>query len=453
METSHRHKDPAVQREFERLRNKSNVASTTAVAQVQGSGGASKPSGGTQQQTPLRVKYNTTTTVVPNTTVLDFIDTATITWSITRAGTTGEIRANADGILPDGSLDQTLRNTGDFPKDWVPSSRLMTRWDSAQASYSDVQGTVEAKGLSGDEVPTMYVKNINTSNDTGGYGQKSGTAIFAVSSAASGTASFSMTIDSINTANNGIAVHGTSNNGIGIKGVSDVGYGTFGISDSAPGAYGESNTGIGVYGISTANAGVYGRTTGGMIAINASNTSGTTGSTAVYAQSSGVSTYGVWAESANNTCISIYGTNAGGTAAIGVSGNTTGTDSIGVKGVSDGTDGFGVYGIANGADGFAGYFRSYGSGGVGVAGVNIGTGGIGGSFNGTVSGLTAESATGKAIDAFGGIYVDTSYYVNGVQVVTAQQAAVADATGTLASVTAQLNDLLAKLRTHGLIAT
>lgn len=42
--------------------------------------------------------------------------------------------------------------------------------------------------------------------------------------------------------------------------------------------------------------------------------------------------------------------------------------------------------------------------------------------------------------------------VNGTQVVTAQQAAVADATGA-GDVVAQLNALLARLRTHGLIAT
>lgn len=42
--------------------------------------------------------------------------------------------------------------------------------------------------------------------------------------------------------------------------------------------------------------------------------------------------------------------------------------------------------------------------------------------------------------------------VNGTQVLTAQQAAVADATDA-ASTTARLNDLLARLRTHGIIAT
>lgn len=43
--------------------------------------------------------------------------------------------------------------------------------------------------------------------------------------------------------------------------------------------------------------------------------------------------------------------------------------------------------------------------------------------------------------------------INGLQVVSDQQPAIADAALTLASVQAQLNALLATLRTHGLIAT
>jgi hypothetical protein len=59
----------------------------------------------------------------------------------------------------------------------------------------------------------------------------------------------------------------------------------------------------------------------------------------------------------------------------------------------------------------------------------------------------------NAGDTDGGkINAGHSYLVNGTKVVGAQGAAVADATGA-GDVVAQLNSLLAKLRTHGLIAT
>jgi hypothetical protein len=59
----------------------------------------------------------------------------------------------------------------------------------------------------------------------------------------------------------------------------------------------------------------------------------------------------------------------------------------------------------------------------------------------------------NAGDTDGGkINAGHSYLVNGAKVVGAQGAAVADATGA-GDVVAQLNSLLAKLRTHGLIAT
>ena len=51
------------------------------------------------------------------------------------------------------------------------------------------------------------------------------------------------------------------------------------------------------------------------------------------------------------------------------------------------------------------------------------------------------------------IYISDKIYVGGTQVISSQQATVADASANIASVTAQLNSLLAKLRTHGLIDT
>jgi hypothetical protein len=64
--------------------------------------------------------------------------------------------------------------------------------------------------------------------------------------------------------------------------------------------------------------------------------------------------------------------------------------------------------------------------------------------NGTYA-VSADGDDGK-------INAEIAYYTNGTKVVGAQGAAVADATGA-GDVVAQLNSLLAKLRTHGLIAT
>lgn len=72
--------------------------------------------------------------------------------------------------------------------------------------------------------------------------------------------------------------------------------------------------------------------------------------------------------------------------------------------------------------------------------------------------ITAATGDFTSINATGGLLceadVDTlsTYQVNGVQVVSAQGAAVANATGA-GDVVAQLNALLARLRAHGLIAT
>jgi hypothetical protein len=70
------------------------------------------------------------------------------------------------------------------------------------------------------------------------------------------------------------------------------------------------------------------------------------------------------------------------------------------------------------------------------------------------AGVTLASGLAVAKKIFGGSTIDavTSYSVNGTKVIGAQGAAVADATDA-ASVIARLNDLLARLRTHGLIAT
>jgi hypothetical protein len=64
----------------------------------------------------------------------------------------------------------------------------------------------------------------------------------------------------------------------------------------------------------------------------------------------------------------------------------------------------------------------------------------------------ASPYTGETLEVVGTIGTDTSYRVDGIKVVGNQGAAVADATDA-ASVIARLNDLLSRLRTHGLIAT
>ena len=492
METSVRHKDPAVQREFERLHNKMSVASSTAVASVPSSGGASA---GAQQQTQtvLRTQENTITKV-PNTTILDFYDTTSASWTISRIGTKAKIEVTVNGIMPDGTLDQTLRNTGVAPKDWVASSRLRTRPDTAVVSTGEL-GIVEVMSVSGDDIPALYVSGVSANNASSIasyntdyqaiYGSTTGIVGRPVIQGDASNNVLSIGVQGNCISGKGVSgvtsggwgCHGVATSGSGVYGTADSGYGVFGISVSGTGVYGESGSHIGVYGLADTNTAVYGLTTGGMIAINASNISGISGSTAVYGQSSGTSTYGIWGQSATNNSIGVYGVNDGGDNGIGVRGVVTGTDAFGVKGESSGADGIAGYfvatssslnavvalcnmtngqavnGTANGINAEAGYFEANGTGGTGVVGSANGTNGIGGVFEGNLVGAQITSAFGKAVDAYGGIYVDDHYYVNGVQVVTAQQAAVADATGTLASVTAQLNDLLAKLRTHGLIDT
>lgn len=75
----------------------------------------------------------------------------------------------------------------------------------------------------------------------------------------------------------------------------------------------------------------------------------------------------------------------------------------------------------------------------------------------TVSSNPGAAAAILASNADGGLElqqlgVSSHYEVDGLQVVGSQGAAVADATDA-ASVILRLNDLLARLRTHGLIAT
>ena len=72
----------------------------------------------------------------------------------------------------------------------------------------------------------------------------------------------------------------------------------------------------------------------------------------------------------------------------------------------------------------------------------------------TVPSITLSPSFATIAPDTGGTLVDTpaGYAVNDVQVVGAQGAAVADATGA-GDVVAQLNALLARLRVHGLIAT
>ena len=64
-----------------------------------------------------------------------------------------------------------------------------------------------------------------------------------------------------------------------------------------------------------------------------------------------------------------------------------------------------------------------------------------------------DNAPAEKLDIDGNINVTGVYKVDDVQVVSNQGQAVADADGSLASVNSQLNTLLARCRTHGLIAT
>jgi hypothetical protein len=71
----------------------------------------------------------------------------------------------------------------------------------------------------------------------------------------------------------------------------------------------------------------------------------------------------------------------------------------------------------------------------------------------TTGGNNYAILTGLGLVEFGDVVNTTEHYqVDGVQVVSNQGAAVADATGA-GDVVAQLNELLSRLRTHGLIAT
>jgi hypothetical protein len=72
--------------------------------------------------------------------------------------------------------------------------------------------------------------------------------------------------------------------------------------------------------------------------------------------------------------------------------------------------------------------------------------------SGNVVEVGGQLGSGFQFNVSGGYANALHYRVNGTQVVGAQGAAVADASATVASVQAQLNALLARLRTHGLIA-
>jgi hypothetical protein len=92
-------------------------------------------------------------------------------------------------------------------------------------------------------------------------------------------------------------------------------------------------------------------------------------------------------------------------------------------------------------------------------GANTGTGTYGrvilASDGGAVGiGTSSPSSTVK-LDVNGNINVasGSGYKVNGIKVVGSQQAHIADATGTLADITTKFNSLLAKLETHGLLAS
>jgi len=144
----------------------------------------------------------------------------------------------------------------------------------------------------------------------------------------------------------------------------------------------------------------------------------------------------------------------------GIAGHTTGTNPL-LRGVTATATISGAGGTTTTAAGLtATVFRSAGTLGTGVAvDVNAMSSTMTNAYGIRVGDITGGSSlnyaiyTGTGLVRFGDVVNTTlAYQVNGTQVVGAQGAAVADATDA-ASVIARLNDLLSRLRAHGLIAT
>lgn len=497
METSIRNKDQSTQREFERIGRKAVVADATAVATpISGAsaGGSLQPTSGTFN---LTLQYNGTN-VNTNTTKIDFLDTGTfvsanITFRVTKAGSKTTVEAYGNGFLPDGTIHQTLRHTTGTAKEWIANDRLRNRGDSNH-TYAANEGAIEIKSFSGETGTALRVLGIagsnvygiyaDTDNQTAIRGEATGNGYGVVGDANTGTAVFGESVsgygihgisanDAIyGTSTNAAGVYGVSTNGIGVRGenasangvamqaqggsgasarglaasvttsgiavhaTGESGQGVYATVTSGQALYGTATSGYGGYITSATGTGAYIAATGGTGAGLSVSSSGGTGVSAqagtgwaISASNSSASNASIWGSNSTAAGTCIYG-NTSASAGVGVHGRASGTSTtVGVRGESMSASGVGVYGT------------NTANGGVAISADASGTSSIGIYCTGSLYGLQ----TGSDIDA-------NSYYASGTKVVGGQGAAVADATG-VGDVVAQLNTLLARLRTHGLIAT
>jgi len=390
METSRRHTTQE-QREFERI--KKNVTVGDRTAEPATSTAQAQPTRQNQGGTySLTLQYNGAN-VNSNTSKIDFLDTGTfvsanITFRITKVGAKTTVEAYGNGFLPDGTIHQTLRHTTGTAKEWIANDRLRNRGDSNH-TYAANEGAVEIKSFGGETGTALRVLGIAGSNVYGIYADT----------------------------DNQTAIRGEA---------TGTGYGIYGWSNTGTAIYGESTTGYALHGVS-ANDAIYGSSTNGFAVFAVSS-----GNDAVRAESSDAFGWGVQAYN-NEDFASSY-------------------DGGGVRGTADGNNGTGVFGGAYGSFGNGVYGEASGSG-IGVVAKNADT-------NGLALYAEASGSNGVAISAYGDLYafqttgaidVGDGYCHGGVKVVGAQGAAVADATGA-GDVVAQLNALLARMRTHGLIA-
>ena len=508
METSTRQRNVKDQREFERIGKKMTTATTQATASA--SPTASQPTGTQQKGTSSVISQHTTgsgtTNVNNNTTKLNFKDTGgtfttgNITFKVTKNGAQTTIEAYGDGLLPDGTIHQTLRHTTGTAKEWIANDRLRNRGDSNH-TYSANEGAVEIKSFSGETGTALRVLGVagnnvygiyaDTDNQTAILGQATANGYGVIGDANTGTALYGTSVSGygVHGVSANDAIYGNSVNGSGVYGVSTNGFGMYGQNGSANGvairAQGGTGTSArGLYATATQNGiGVYASTDGGQavyglasdysgssgIAIYGSATSGhafygsvTSGTGAYISATTGLGAYigstsglGLDVQSFTGTVAMTVTRGSGGTAGNAIlATNNAGSAEV-IKSVSSGSASIGVYGYVTGtsttvgvkgeatsASGYGVLAKNYANNGYAmVADASGGTNSVGIFTSGSLWGLeTTNDITANA------------YYQAGTKVVGAQGAAVADATGA-GDVVAQLNALLARLRAHGLIAT
>lgn len=500
METSRRHTTQE-QREFERIKKNVTVGDraaepATSAAQAQP---ARQNQGGTYS---LTLQYNGAN-VNSNTSKIDFLDTGTfvsanITFRITKVGAKTTVEAYGNGFLPDGTIHQTLRHTTGTAKEWIANDRLRNRGDGNH-TYAANEGAVEIKSFSGETGTALRVLGIagsnvygiyaDTDNQTAILGQATGNGYGVIGDANTGTALYGTSVSGygVHGVSANDAIYGNSTNGSGVYGVSTNGFGMYAQNGSADGVAlraqgGSGSLARGVYATTTTTGiAVYASTEGGQaVYASATNTGGTAGIAiyasatvgyALYASSSSGSgayittTSGTGAIIGSTSGVGMDLTSATGTTALTVtrgSGGTAGNAILAtnnaasaevIKSVSSGTASIGVYGYVTGTSTTVGVKGEVSSGvGYGVDARNTGNNGI--ALNAQATGTTSVgilcSGTEWGLETTSDITAG-GYYQAGTKVVGAQGAAVADATGA-GDVVAQLNALLAEMRTHGLIA-